>query len=140
MVKPGELLKLNEALKIHVLPSYNTKNQSKTLADVSYAIQTIDAIFYHASDSDRIPEQKKIVQISQKGYFMTAFISVSSQYALSPKQAIDLARFLQADIVVPIHWGLIESNQQAKEFFQLCQKESIVCQIPAVQTSSKIER
>jgi L-ascorbate metabolism protein UlaG (beta-lactamase superfamily) len=77
-------------------------------------IVTMDGVrFYHAGDTDAIPEMKSIkVDV--------ALLPVSGTYVMTAEEAAEAAGWLKCRVVVPMHWGsIVGSRADAEKFKKL---------------------
>jgi L-ascorbate metabolism protein UlaG (beta-lactamase superfamily) len=113
-VSPGDTLTL-QGVKIQVVPSYNIGKpfHPKEKRNVGYVF-TLDKIaYYHAGDTDRIPEMKSIRAD-------VAFLPVGGTYTMSAAEAAAAAADIEPKVAVPIHWGSVTgSSQDAQDFKRL---------------------
>ncbi len=77
-------------------------------------IVTLDGIrFYHAGDTDAIPEMK-LIKVD------VALLPVSGTYVMTADEAAEAARSLKCRVVVPMHWGsIVGSIADAEKFKKL---------------------
>jgi len=117
-VSPGDSLTV-QGVKIQVVPSYNIGKSfhPKEKRNVGYVF-TLDKIaYYHAGDTDRIPEMKSIRAD-------VAFLPVGGTYTMSAAEAAAAAADIQSKVAVPIHWGSVTgSSRDAQDFKRLCKCE-----------------
>jgi L-ascorbate metabolism protein UlaG (beta-lactamase superfamily) len=75
-------------------------------------IVTLDGVrFYHAGDTDSIPEMKSIkVDV--------ALLPVSGTYVMTAEEAAEAARGMKCRVVVPMHWGSIVGSRVDAEKFK----------------------
>lgn len=69
--------------------------------------------FYHASDTDHIPEMKNL----KDEKINLAFIPVGGTYTMDQVDAIDAVKDIDPDRVVPIHFGFVEGTSADTEKF-----------------------
>jgi L-ascorbate metabolism protein UlaG (beta-lactamase superfamily) len=98
---PGDRLRV-KGVDIEVWPAYNTnKNFHPKSAGMLSFVATLDGIrYYHAGDTDFIPEMKDLeVDI--------AFLPVSGTYVMTAEEAIEAAKAIKPKVAVPMHYGAI---------------------------------
>jgi len=117
-VNPGDTLVL-DGIKIQVVPAYNIGKpyHPKEKNYVGYIITAGNVTYYHAGDTDRIPEMKSIRAD-------VAFLPVGGKFTMNPEEAAEAVRDIHPKVAVPIHWGsLIGSKEDAERFRSLCDCE-----------------
>jgi L-ascorbate metabolism protein UlaG (beta-lactamase superfamily) len=105
---------------------------------VGYALKISDSVVYHAGDSDTKSDAARLSDWLKKGYFLVGFVSVSTQYAMSPQEAAMFAKNIETDIVLQIHYGIIESDAEAKQFLRECAARTVMARMLPMEKSSKI--
>lgn len=103
-----------EPFQIQVVHSYNTpqghstqKNHKKGIG-VGYILKTPQTSFYHAGDTDLIPEMESFPPID------VAFLPIGGTYTMDIPEAIKSTFVLQAPIVIPMHF-LLEDPAEFKK-------------------------
>jgi L-ascorbate metabolism protein UlaG (beta-lactamase superfamily) len=123
-VKPGD--RLTEAgVAIQAVPAYNFKlpNHARGKNHVGFVFALDGIIYYHAGDTDRIPEMK---QISAD----VAFLPVGGTVTMGPAEAAKAAADVKAKTAVPMHWGsVIGSIEDAEKFCKLCKCEAVILEL-----------
>ncbi len=119
---PGDKLNI-KGVTIEVGPAYNTNKDfhPKSAGMLSFII-TLDGIrYYHAGDTDFIPEMKDFkVDI--------AFLPVSGTYVMTADEAVQAAKAIKPKIAIPMHYAsIVGSEDDAKKF-----KKSLEGQIEVV--------
>jgi L-ascorbate metabolism protein UlaG (beta-lactamase superfamily) len=121
LVEPGDRLGV-AGVTIEAVPAYNTNKyrspgvhfHPKEVGHVGYVV-TLDGLrLYFAGDTDRIPEMKDID-------CDVALLPVSGTYVMTVDEALDAARDLGPQIVVPMHYGsgigtVDDGNQFARRY------------------------
>lgn len=105
MVRPGDGL-IAAGVEIRAVPAYNlTKFRSPGVpfhpweqGHVGYIVTVGDVRLYHAGDTDDIPEMQSI-------QCDVALLPVSGTYVMTVDEAVQAARTLHPQIVVPMHYG-----------------------------------
>lgn len=107
-----------EPFQIQVVHSYNTpqgrstqKNHKKGIG-VGYILKTPQYTFYHAGDTDLIPEMEDFPEID------IAFLPIGGTYTMDMTEAIKATFVLQAPIVIPMHFlqeNPVEFKKQLEE-------------------------
>jgi L-ascorbate metabolism protein UlaG (beta-lactamase superfamily) len=114
-VSPGDCIDV-QGVKIQAVPAYNTGKRfhPKEASHVGYVLTVDDVTYYHAGDTDLIPEMDEIEAD-------VAFLPIGGTYTMNAEEAAQAARSIGTKIVVPIHWGtIIGSKADAERFKQLC--------------------
>ena len=111
VVAPGDRLKV-KGVDIEVGPAYNTNKEfhPKAAGMLSFII-TMDGVrYYHAGDTDFIPEMKQLdVDI--------AFLPVSGTYVMTADEAVQAAKAIKPKLAIPMHYGaIVGSEADAKKF------------------------
>ena len=122
-VKPGETFVL-EGVQIKAVPAYNIGKpyHPKEKNYVGYVLTAGNVIYYHAGDTDRIPEMKSIQTD-------VAFLPVGGTFTMNPEEAAEAVRDIHPKVAVPIHWGsIVGSRQDAERFQSLCD-----CEVPILE-------
>ncbi len=115
LVSPGTELKV-EGIKIKAVPAYNLNKpfHPKSNLWVGYLFEINGVTFYHAGDTDFIPEMKDISAD-------VAFLPVSGTYVMNPEEAVAAARKIMPKIAIPMHYGkIVGTNEDALKFKELC--------------------
>ena len=117
IVKPGDTLTL-KGVKIEAVPAYNlTKFRSpgvpfhpKEKAYVGFILTVGGMRIYHAGDTDVIPEMEKFeVDIG--------LLPVSGIYVMTADEAVEAARVIKPQVVIPMHVGRgIGAHSDAEQF------------------------
>lgn len=111
VVAPGDKLNV-KGVEISVGAAYNTDKEfhPKDAGMLSFIVALDGVRYYHAGDTDVIPEMKQVdVDI--------AFLPVSGTYVMTADQAVDAALAVKTKIAVPMHYGaIVGSEDDAKKF------------------------
>lgn len=111
-----------KALIYWTVPAYNidkfrTPNEvfhPKELGGVGFIVEVDRARFYHAGDTDHIPEMDELKKIT------IAFLPISGTFVMTVEEAIEAAQAFQPKLVIPMHYGkLLGSPSEANRFSQL---------------------
>ena len=120
-VEPGDLLNL-EGIEIQVVPSYNIDKRfhPKEKNYVGYVV-TVDGVsYYHAGDTDLIPEMKDIKAD-------VALLPVGGTYTMDAEEAARAAKDIQPRVAIPMHWGsIIGGRKDAERFRDLCDCDVVI--------------
>jgi L-ascorbate metabolism protein UlaG (beta-lactamase superfamily) len=123
IVEIGDELELM-GVKIEAMASYNVDKDyhPKKEGWLGYILKIKDVIIYHAGDSDRIPEMRKLTGYGKHGVEFVALLPVSGKYVMTAEEAAGVASFLSPNLVIPMHYGagVAGSVEDAKKFVDLC--------------------
>jgi len=111
----GEKIIIDDIV-IEAMPSYNINKEfhPKSAGNVGYILTLNGIRYYHAGDTDIIPEMKELsVDV--------AFLPVGGTYTMTAEEAAKAAQIIQPEIAVPMHYGsIVGSIDDAKKFEKLC--------------------
>ena len=117
-IKPGEMKEV-EGVTIEAVPAYNlTKFREpgkvfhpKEDGKVGYIVTLGGVRFYHAGDTDAIPEMKN---------FKTdvALLPVSGTYVMTADEAVEAARMIKPALAIPMHFGAIVGSEADAQRFK----------------------
>jgi L-ascorbate metabolism protein UlaG (beta-lactamase superfamily) len=112
LVKPGDEVTV-AGIKIRAVPAYNLKKKyhPRDRNNVGYVFTTGGVTYYHAGDTDLIPEMASIKAD-------VAFLPVGGTYTMDADEAAQAAAVIKPKVAVPIHWGTIVGSRQDAEAFQ----------------------
>ena len=101
-----------EGLKFKTTYAYNENKEfhKKENNWVGYIIELDGKNYYIAGDTDNIPEIRNIK-------CDVAFIPVGGTYTMDKVEAAELCKSLEADVIVPTHYGLIVGEKSDGEEF-----------------------
>jgi len=105
VVAPGDRLEV-KGVEIEVLPAYNTNKEfhPKAAAMLAFVV-TLDGVrYYHAGDTDLIPEMKDIDAD-------VAFLPVSGTYVMTADEAVEAAKTIRPKVAIPMHYGAIVGSE-----------------------------
>jgi L-ascorbate metabolism protein UlaG (beta-lactamase superfamily) len=113
-VAPGDSLEIS-GVKIQAVPAYNIVEERldkhpKANNWVGYLLTLGEHTYYHAGDTDHLPELESIQT-------NVAFLPIGGFYTMDPDEAGGLARAMEPGLAVPMHYGfLIGSPAFADQF------------------------
>jgi len=101
-----------EGLKFKTTYAYNIDKDFHPKANnwVGYIIELDGKKYYIAGDTDNVPEIQKVE-------CDVAFIPVGGTYTMNKEEAKELAKILNAKVIVPTHYGLIVGEKTDGENF-----------------------
>ena len=113
LLPPGKGVTLN-GIAIEAVPAYNvrkTQFHPKASGYVGYIVTVEGQRIYHAGDTERIPEMKRIA-------CDIALLPLGQTFTMnSVDEAVLAALDVKAKIAIPIHFGLYEGSQKDAERF-----------------------
>lgn len=132
IIEPGDELHFGN-IKIEAIPAYNIKKEyhQKQEGWIGYVLKFKDLIIYHAGDTDKIPEMRKLTGYGKKGNEFIALLPVSGTYVMTAEEAAEVASFLSPTIAIPMHYGagIIGTIDDARRFVELCKEKNIRAEI-----------
>ncbi len=102
IVKPGDGLSFN-GIEIKVFPAYNMPGGSSTVKphtranSVSYLISIGNKNFYHAGDTDFIPEMNSLGRVD------VALLPIGGKYTMDLDEAVRAAMAINPVVAIPMH-------------------------------------
>jgi L-ascorbate metabolism protein UlaG (beta-lactamase superfamily) len=116
-ITPGQKEEI-DGVTIEAVPAYNLNKfrepgkvfHPKEDGKVGYIITLGGVRFYHAGDTDAIPEMSN---------FKTdvAFLPVSGTYVMTVDEAVEAARMIKPALAIPMHYGsIVGSEADAQQF------------------------
>lgn len=111
-IRVGETTEVR-GVKIRAVPAYNLHKDRlrfhpKADGKVGYLVTVDSVTYYHAGDTDFIPEMKGLE-------CDVALLPVSGVYVMDAPEAARAARAIQAKVVVPMHYGTLEGVGRAED-------------------------
>jgi L-ascorbate metabolism protein UlaG (beta-lactamase superfamily) len=119
-VKPGDTLTV-QGVRIEVVPAYNIGKpfHPKERGLVGFIVHAGGRSFYHAGDTDLIPEMKTIKAD-------VALLPVGGKYTMDAGEAADAANLIRPKVAIPMHWGKVVGNAADAETFKAKAKVPVV--------------
>ncbi|MDA4128017.1 MAG: MBL fold metallo-hydrolase [Thaumarchaeota archaeon] len=119
-IAPGSKITIGEVV-VEAVPAYNTNKfrspghvfHPKEDGRVGYVV-TLDGVrFYHAGDTDVIPEMSSVnVDV--------AFLPVSGTYVMTADEAVEAAKLVKTKVAIPMHISrIVGSRADAERFKEL---------------------
>lgn len=105
-----------KGVEIRAVPSYNiVKNfHPRSQGYVGYVFTLDDITYYHAGDTDYIPEMRGVKAD-------VVFLPVGGTYTMDAVHAAEAAKDINPTLAIPIHWGsIVGSKADAEKFKSLC--------------------
>lgn len=105
VIAPGEKRTV-AGVEISAVPAYNTNKpfHPKRAGNVGYIFKVGGVTYYHAGDTDRIPEMAGLAPD-------IAMLPVSGTYTMTAEEAAQAARDIKPKVVVPMHYGSIVGSE-----------------------------
>jgi len=115
LAKPG--FKISHlGVEIEAVPAYNINKpfHPKENEWVGYIFEINKMKFYHAGDTDFIPEMANIS-------CDVAFLPVSGTYVMNAEEAVQAAKKIMPKVAIPMHYGkIVGEKKNADKFKELC--------------------
>lgn len=120
-VRPGETVEAHTAT-VTAVAAYNTTKfkapgkvyHPRADGHVGYIVAMDGLRLYHAGDTDAIPEMEGVA-------VDVALLPVGGTYTMTAEEAAGACAHLEAEVVVPMHWGdIVGSRDDAERFERLC--------------------
>lgn len=116
ILRPGDFAE-HRGVRIDAVPAYNIGKSFHPKGNLwlGYVITIEGNRYYHAGDTDLIPEMKAIKDID------VAFLPVGGTYTMNAQEAAQAANTIMPRLAIPIHYGdIVGSKADAEEFKRLC--------------------
>ena len=110
-----------KGVKVTAVPAYNTDKTFHPKGDgkVGFLVTTGGVTYYHAGDTDVIPEMTGLAPD-------VALLPVSGTYVMTAEQAAEAARAIKPKVAVPMHYGaIVGSEGDARRFAKLLENSGI---------------
>jgi L-ascorbate metabolism protein UlaG (beta-lactamase superfamily) len=120
VIAPGEA-KTAAGVELRAVPAYNTdkKFHPQGAAMVGFVFTVGDVTYYHAGDTDHIPEMAGLAPD-------VALLPVSGTYVMTAEQAAEAARAIRPKVAVPMHYGsIVGAESDAARFARLLEGSGI---------------
>lgn len=126
-VRPGDRLSA-AGVEVEAVPAYNVNKfrspgvsfHPKEAGHVGYVVTVGGVRLYFAGDTDAIPEMAEIT-------CDVALLPVSGTYVMTVEEAVEAARTLAPQIVVPMHYGAgIGTREDGRSFAELYEGRVVV--------------
>jgi L-ascorbate metabolism protein UlaG (beta-lactamase superfamily) len=121
VIRPGDKLTVS-GIPVEAVPAYNTnKNFHPKKNGWLGFVLTVDGVrVYHAGDTDLIPEMDSIKAD-------IALLPVSGTYVMTAEEAVEAAKTIKPQVVIPMHYGaIVGSADDARRF---CDAMAGTCEV-----------
>ena len=113
-VRPGDSFDV-AGIKVQVVPAYNVVKERlqahpKENNWVGYILTLGTNTYYHAGDTDHIPELESVRAD-------VAFLPIGGTYTMDPGEAAGLAKAISPHLAVPMHYGFVVGSPSDAERF-----------------------
>lgn len=114
-VAPGDTVEA-AGVKAQAVPAYNIVEERldmhpKSNGWVGYVLQLGDASYYHAGDTDHLPELESLDT-------QVAFVPVGGTYTMDASEAAGLVRAMSPQLAIPMHYGYVVGTPADAERFR----------------------
>ena len=132
IIEVGDKLELG-GIKISATCAYNVNKDfhPKREGWLGYLLNIDNVILYHAGDTDKIPEMKKLTGYGKKVNKFIVMIPVSGKYVMDAEEAAEVASLLSPDLAIPMHYGAGVAGElaDAERFVELCRELNVRAEI-----------
>jgi L-ascorbate metabolism protein UlaG (beta-lactamase superfamily) len=113
-VAPGDAVEV-AGVKIQAVPAYNIVEERldkhpKANNWVGYVLSLGDHTYYHAGDTDHVPELDSVRA-------NVTFLPIGGTFTMEADEAGGLARAIGPDLAVPMHYGYVVGTRKDAERF-----------------------
>jgi L-ascorbate metabolism protein UlaG (beta-lactamase superfamily) len=113
-VAPGDSVEV-AGVRIQAVPAYNIAEERlqahpKANNWVGYVLTLGDHTYYHAGDTDHVPELDSVRA-------NVSFLPIGGTYTMEAEEAGGLARAISPDLAVPMHYGFVVGSPGDAERF-----------------------
>lgn len=115
VVSPGDAFEVI-GYSVDAVPAYNVKPDRlnfhpKNNNWVGYVIAIGGVRYYHAGDTDLIPDMEPI-------HCDVAFLPIGGTYTMDPGEAAEAAKILSPKMAVPMHYGFVVGSPTDARYFR----------------------
>ena len=131
LIEPDNKIKIGD-IKIDAVPAYNNSKpfHPKSEGWVGYVLSLDSVSIYHAGDTDLIKEMDKLTGYAKQGNKFIAMLPIGGKVTMDINEALEAAKKIHAEIVIPMHYGVITgTKEEGKKFVELCMKEGVNARI-----------
>ena len=114
-VAPGDSLEVG-GIKVQAVPAYNVVEERldkhpQSARWVGYVLTLGDTTYYHAGDTDHVPE---LDEVSTD----VALLPIGGTFTMTAQEAGELARSMAPRLAVPMHYGFVVGTPADAETFR----------------------
>ena len=114
-VGPGDAVEAS-GVKVQCVPAYNVQQDRLEFHPdsnrwVGYIVELADGVYYHAGDTDHLPELESI-------HADVAFLPAGGTFTMDAHQAAGLAKAMTPGTAVPMHYGFVSGSSKDGETFR----------------------
>jgi L-ascorbate metabolism protein UlaG (beta-lactamase superfamily) len=114
-VAPGETLEA-AGVKIHTVPAYNIVEERLDMHPqakgwVGYLIELEDRTYYHAGDTDALPELERLRTD-------VAMVPIGGTYTMDWREAAGFVKRMEPALAVPMHFGFVVCSPTHADYFK----------------------
>lgn len=128
-VKPGDSLE-PLGFRVRVVPAYNVHSERlsfhpKANQWVGYILQIDEVQYYHAGDTDKIPEMENLTP-------HVALLPVGGTYTMDIHEASEAAKVIKSNLTCPIHYAKVPGvgkEEDGKQFVALCRQKGLQAEV-----------
>lgn len=132
-VAPGDRIEA-AGIRIEAVPAYNTVEERlgahpKENRWVGYVIELDGRTYYHAGDTDHLPELERVKAD-------VSFVPVGGTYTMDPTEAAALVKKQSPRLAVPMHYGFVVGEKGFGERFK---REAAPVQVQVLTPTNRFE-
>ncbi len=114
-VAPGDSLEVG-GVKVQAVPAYNIASDRLDMHPkannwVGYVLELGGATYYHAGDTDHLPELEDVRTD-------VAFVPIGGTYTMDAREAGGLVRAMSPGLAVPMHFGFVVGSPSDADVFR----------------------
>jgi L-ascorbate metabolism protein UlaG (beta-lactamase superfamily) len=114
-VSPGESLEVS-GVRIETVPAYNIAEERldmnpKANAWVGYVLELDGRRYYHAGDTDALPELESLATD-------VAMVPIGGTYTMDYREAAGFVKALRPQVAVPMHFGFVVCSPSHGDLFK----------------------
>lgn len=115
VVAPGDAVEVG-GVKVQCVPAYNVVEERLEFHPdknrwVGYIVELGGRVYYHAGDTDHLPELETIRSD-------VAFLPAGGTFTMDAHQAAGLAKAMSPGLAVPMHYGFVSGSSKDGETFR----------------------
>lgn len=132
-VAPGESHEIS-GVRFETVPAYNVVEERldmhpKANAWVGYVIELGGRRYYHAGDTDALPELESLRTD-------VAMVPIGGTYTMDPREAAGLVKAMKPQLAVPMHFGFVVGSPSDAALFE---KESAPVPVEVLEPTNPFE-